>query len=34
MTMEFLVIGRHQRPVNMSMSLAHTARQSTRAEFR
>ena len=34
MTSESLVIGRHQRPVNTSLSLAHTARQTTRAEFR
>jgi hypothetical protein len=29
MTMESLVIGRHHRPVNMSLLLAHTARQTT-----
>ncbi len=27
MTMESLVIGRYHRPVNMSLLLAHTARQ-------
>ncbi len=33
-TLESLVIRRHQRPVNMSLLLAHTARQTTRAGFR
>ena len=34
MTMESLVMGRYQRPVNMSLLLAHTARQTTRAGFK
>ncbi len=33
-TLESLVIGCHHRPVNMSLLLAHTARQTTRAGFR
>ncbi len=34
MTLESLVIGRHHRLVNMSLLLAHTARQTTRAGLR
>ncbi len=34
MTVESLVIGSHHSPVNMSLLLAHTARQTTRAVFR
>ena len=33
-TSESLVIGSHYLLVNMSLSLAHTARQTTRAEFK
>ncbi len=34
MTLESLVIGPHHRPVNMSLLLAHTARQTTRVGSR